>query len=64
MTVPVSIQQPQRLTWTPAEARVVLGIGRNTMNRLLREGLLPSIKVGRKRLILRSALVDFMAGIA
>ena len=42
------------------EAAEMSGIGRNTMRKLVDWGKLPVLKVGRKRIIRRDALENFM----
>ena len=48
------------LTLTVDEAGQLLRIGRNNMYRLVNSGQIQSIKVGRKILIPRNALVRFL----
>lgn len=50
-----------RLTLTIAEAAKMLGIGRTTLYALIAGGELPSVSIGRKRLIRREALERFLA---
>ena len=45
---------------TIEEAAEMSGIGRNTMRKLVDWGKLPVLKVGRKRIIRRDALENFM----
>ena len=47
---------------TPEEARMVLGIGRNKMYSYLNEGRIRSIKNGKRYIIPKEAIVDFLAG--
>lgn len=49
------------LTLTVDEAGQLLRIGRNNMYRLVNSGQIQSIKVGRKILIPRNALVRFLS---
>lgn len=46
---------------TIEEAAEMTGIGRNTMRKLVDWGKLPALKVGRKTIIRRDALDNFMA---
>jgi excisionase family DNA binding protein len=52
-------QSPARLHYTPEEAYRAIGIGRTTMYRLLREGKIPAMRIGRKWLIPRSTVEHF-----
>ena len=45
---------------TIEEAAEISGIGRNTMRKLVDWGKLPVLKVGRKKIIRRDALENFM----
>ena len=45
---------------TIEEAAEMSGIGRNTMRKLVDWGKLPVLKVGRKKIIRRDALENFM----
>ena len=51
-----------RLTRKPEEAGELLGIGRNGIYDLIRQGKIRSIKIGRKILIPISAIDDFLKG--
>jgi excisionase family DNA binding protein len=53
------VQSPARLHYTPEEAYRAIGIGRTTMYRLLREGKIPAMRIGRKWLIPRSTVEHF-----
>ena len=46
---------------TPAEAIEVLGVGKNTMYRLLNSGKLPAIRVGRSWRITLEAIQTFIS---
>lgn len=50
-----------RRVMTVEEVGEILRIGRNTMYGLIRDEHIGSIKVGRRRLITREALNDFLA---
>lgn len=47
---------PDRIVFTVNEARVKLGISRGLMYEAIRQGQIPSIRVGRRILIPRAAL--------
>lgn len=49
-----------RLTYSPAEAAAVIGISRARMYQLMDDGTIPSLKLGRRRLIRREALADLL----
>ena len=49
-----------RLAYSPAEAAEVLGISRPGIYNYLRDGTLPSLKLGRRRLIRHEALVALL----
>ncbi|EYB68562.1 hypothetical protein DEIPH_ctg021orf0081 [Deinococcus phoenicis] len=51
-----------RLVYTPEELLPILRMGKNTLNALLRSGTLRSIRSGRRYLIPRDAVLDFLAG--
>ena len=44
-----------RLTYSPAEAASVIGISRARLYQLMDDGTIPSLKLGRRRLIRREA---------
>lgn len=46
--------------FTSSEAMEVLGVGRNTMYRLLNSGELPAIRIGRSWRITWDALEDYL----
>jgi excisionase family DNA binding protein len=52
----------QRLAYSPEEAADLLGISRELIHDLLRTGQLGSVKAGRRRLIGRHHLEEFLAG--
>lgn len=43
-----------------AEAARILGVGRTTTYRLLNEGVLASVKIGRRRLIARGVVEQYV----
>ena len=47
-------------TMSPAEAGEVLGIGRNTAYRLIREGAIPVLRLGKKLRVPKAALEELM----
>lgn len=49
-----------KLLLSPAEAALMLGLGRTKLFELLTEGRLESCHVGRRRLIPREALENFV----
>ena len=49
-----------KIAFTVDEAAAYTGIGRNTMRRLVEWGKLPTLKVGRKILIRREMLENFV----
>ncbi|MGE3811689.1 MAG: helix-turn-helix domain-containing protein [Candidatus Nanopelagicales bacterium] len=50
-----------RLSYSPAEAAAVLGVGRSTVYVLIRAGDLPALKIGGRTLITRAALEELLA---
>jgi excisionase family DNA binding protein len=51
-----------RLAFSPDEVAAALGISRELVNDLIRTGRLGSIKAGRRRLISRKHLEEFLDG--
>ena len=51
---------PKHLTLTPIEAAHLLRIGRTKMYALLRQNVIPSVRLGRKILIPTQALTDWL----
>ncbi len=49
-----------RLTYSVAEAARVLGISRSYCYELVQEGVLPSLQLGRRRLVPRTALQRYV----
>ena len=58
--VPTAHERVDRLAYSPAEAAQVLGISRARLYQLLDDGTIPSLKLGRRRLIRRDALVELL----
>jgi excisionase family DNA binding protein len=50
-----------KLLYSVEESAIVLGIGRTQMFELISTGELASVKLGRRRLIPRAALIDLVA---
>lgn len=51
---------PTRLAFSPDEAAELLGLSRELINDLLRTGQLQSVKAGRRRIIARHHLAEFL----
>lgn len=54
----------QRQTYTVSEVAKILGIGRNTAYEVCRNGEIPTIKIGGRILIPRSAIDELLDGAA
>ena len=54
------VQGEKRLTFTVVEAATLLGIGRNSAYEAIKAGILPSVQIGRRILIPRAALDQFL----
>ena len=54
------VQGEKRLTFTVVEAATLLGIGRNSAYEAIKSGILPSVQIGRRILIPRAALEQFL----
>jgi excisionase family DNA binding protein len=52
----------ERLAYSPDEAAELLGISRELVHDLLRTGQLGSVKAGRRRLVGKHHLEEFLAG--
>ena len=52
---------PTRLAVSPVEAGRLAGVGRTTIYKAIGSGALPSLKIGRRRLILVCSLTDWLA---
>ncbi len=58
---PVGVKVMEKQTLTVEEAAKMLGISRNSAYEGVRSGEIPSIKVGRRLLVPRTALERFLA---
>ncbi len=56
----IEYQEANTEVLTVDEVCEVLRLGRTSVNSLLWQGLLPSLKIGRRRLVLRSDLERFL----
>ena len=52
----------EKLVYNPKELEPLLQLSKNTINALLRSGRLRSVRVGRRYLIPRDAVHQFLAG--
>ena len=52
----------QRLAYSPLEAAALLGVSAASVNRWLAAGMVPSIRLGTRRLISRRALTTLLEG--
>lgn len=59
--MPIATDRVERLAYSPAEAAAEIGISRAKLYQLLDDGTIPSLKLGRRRLIRREALVNLLA---
>jgi excisionase family DNA binding protein len=55
-----AVRAQQRLVYSILEAAYALNLSRATLYRLLGEGRIASIKIGSRRLILRSSIDDLL----
>ena len=53
-------QEQLPIVLTPAEAMDVLGVGKNTMYRLLNSGQLPAVRIGRSWRITMGDITTFL----
>jgi excisionase family DNA binding protein len=60
--VPDTDPREPRLAFSPDEVAAALGISRELVHDLIRTGQLRSVKAGRRRLISRQHLDEFLAG--
>jgi excisionase family DNA binding protein len=61
--LPVEVPSPppiNRLAYKPADAARELGISRARLYELLKSGEIPAVKLGRRTLIRREALVSYL----
>lgn len=58
-----AVDRANRLALSPAEAAELLGITKPTLYKFLRDGRLPSLKMGTRRLIRRESLDAFLANL-
>ena len=54
-------ERPERLAYSPAEVEAMLGLSHDSLFKLLASGKLRSTKAGRRRLIPRAAVEEFLA---
>ena len=54
------VTQPAPLVYTIQEAAILLNLGRSSMYQAVRNGSIPSVKLGRRILIPRTALEQFL----
>ncbi|QUD86953.1 helix-turn-helix domain-containing protein [Phenylobacterium montanum] len=59
-----SSDAPTKEAYRISEASAAYGLGKTKLYELISSGQLPSIKVGRRRLVLRSGLDALMKGAA
>ena len=62
-TPTTTIPTEEIMLFSVDQAAALLGIGRTNVYALMRDGKLRSVKVGGRRLIPRTALVSFVAGL-
>src|SRR6266496_6168728 len=60
--IPAGGRGEPRLAFSPDEVAAALGISRELVDDLVRTGQLRSVKAGRRRLISRKHLDEFLAG--
>lgn len=53
---------PEKLVYSPKELEPLLLLSKNTINALLRSGRLRSVRVGRRYLIPRESVQQFLHG--
>lgn len=53
---------PRKIAYTIKEASVAVGLSRTTIYRLMESGELPTIRIGRRRLIRAEALTGLLMG--
>lgn len=55
---------PRRQTYTVEEAGALLGLGRNSAFKAVRDGNIPAIRIGRRLLVPRVAIERMLSGLA
>lgn len=55
-----SNKKVERIFFTFSEAQEFLGVSHQTIYKLMKEGLLPSHKIGKKRVFLKEDLVQWI----
>ena len=55
--------QANRLAFSLADAASAIGVGKSTLHELVASGKLPVRKLGRRSLVLREALEDYLQGL-
>ena len=58
----MAITENPRLILTPMEVARLLGLGKNTTYDAIRRGDIPAIRVGKRLLVPRAALEEWLAG--
>lgn len=53
-------EENERLAYSPAESARLIGASRSTLYPLITSGEIPSFKIGRRRLVTRQSLVEFL----
>ncbi|MFW6175160.1 MAG: helix-turn-helix domain-containing protein [Chloroflexota bacterium] len=51
----------EKLVYSPAEAQRLLGLGRTTVYERIRDGSLPAVRIGRRLMIPREALLRMLS---
>ena len=64
MPTSISIEtQADRLAFSLADAAWAIGVGKSTLHELIATGKLPVRKLGRRSLVLREDLEDYLQGL-
>ena len=63
MTTDNHDSRPEPLLYPVSEAARMLGIGRTNLYKLMDEGQITSVRIGHRRLVPRSAIDEFIAGL-
>jgi len=58
----MSTEQLERLTYSVRDLQVVLGMGKNTVYRLLKDGTIPNRQYGRKYVIGKTTIKKWLEG--